>query len=69
MIAYIVALAAQSRLPTMGQLRLSAEAGLLMSYGPDIADLFRRAATYVDKIFTGRSRGTCLWSGRQSSSW
>jgi putative tryptophan/tyrosine transport system substrate-binding protein len=52
-LAQIVAFATQHRLPTMGQLRLSAEAGFLMSYGPDIADLFRRAATYVDKILHG----------------
>jgi putative ABC transport system substrate-binding protein len=52
-LAQIATFAAQSRLPTMGQLRLSAEAGFLMSYGPDIADLFRRAATYVDKILKG----------------
>jgi putative tryptophan/tyrosine transport system substrate-binding protein len=56
-LAQIAALAAQSRLPTMGQLRLSAEAGLLMSYGPDIAELFRRAATYVDKILHGAKPG------------
>jgi putative ABC transport system substrate-binding protein len=52
-LAQIAAFAAQHRLPTMGQLRLSAEAGLLMSYGPDIAELFRRAATYVEKILHG----------------
>jgi putative ABC transport system substrate-binding protein len=56
-LAQIVAFAAQNRLPTMGQLRLSAEAGFLMSYGPDIADLFRRAATYVDKILHGAKPG------------
>jgi putative tryptophan/tyrosine transport system substrate-binding protein len=56
-LAQIAAFAAQSRLPTMGQLRLSAEAGFLMSYGPDIADLFRRAATYVDKILKGTKPG------------
>jgi putative ABC transport system substrate-binding protein len=53
----IAAFAAQSRLPTMGQLRLSVEAGLLMSYGPDIAELFRRAATYVEKILHGAKPG------------
>jgi ABC-type uncharacterized transport system substrate-binding protein len=44
----IVALAAQHRLPAMYNWRDWAEAGGLMSYGPDFADLWRRAATYVD---------------------
>ena len=46
-------LAAKNRLPTVVPFRESVEAGGLMSYGPDLADLFRRAATYVDKILKG----------------
>jgi putative ABC transport system substrate-binding protein len=49
----IVDFAIKRQLPAIGQLRPSAEAGLLMSYGPDFADLFRRAAIYVDKIIKG----------------
>jgi putative tryptophan/tyrosine transport system substrate-binding protein len=41
------------RLPTITGLRLDAQAGSLMSYGPDYADLFRRAGDYVDKILRG----------------
>ena len=49
----LVDLAAKNRLPTVYSTRSYVEAGGLMSYGPDIADLFRRAATYVDKILKG----------------
>ena len=45
--------AAQSRLPSIFHLREFAEAGGLVSYGVDRSDLFRRAATYVDKILKG----------------
>ena len=46
-------LAAKNRLPAVYGLREYADAGSLMSYGPNTADLFRRAATYVDKILKG----------------
>ena len=47
----ILALAA--RLPTIHSLREYVEAGGLMSYGPNIPDLLRRAADFVDKILRG----------------
>ncbi len=42
-----------TRLPTIYGSRDYVDAGGLMSYGPDITDLFRRAADYVDKILRG----------------
>ncbi len=49
----LVDLATKNRLPTVYSFRGWAEDGGLMSYGPDLPDLFRRAATYVDKILKG----------------
>jgi putative ABC transport system substrate-binding protein len=46
-------LAVQHRLPTVSFQRLYPEAGALMSYGASFTDLYRRAATYVDKILKG----------------
>ena len=46
-------LALTHKLPTMFGPREHVEAGGLMSYGPDRADLYRRAAIYVDKILRG----------------
>ena len=45
------------RLPSIGLNRLYAEAGGLLSYGPDLKDNSRRAATYVDKILKGAKPG------------
>jgi putative ABC transport system substrate-binding protein len=50
-------LAIAHRLPTMFQIRDYAEAGGLMSYGADLADLYRRAAIPVDKILKGAKPG------------
>jgi putative ABC transport system substrate-binding protein len=49
----LVDLAAKNRLPVVYPQREFVDAGGFMSYGPDLADLFRRAATYVDKILKG----------------
>jgi putative tryptophan/tyrosine transport system substrate-binding protein len=51
--AWIVDFAAKRRLPVMYQLKEYVEAGGLMSYGTSITDIYRRAATYVDKILKG----------------
>ena len=50
--ARIASLAAASRLPTIYGLR-TAEAGGLLSYGPNLLEMFRSAAIYVDKILKG----------------
>ena len=49
----IIGLADRYRLPAMYQFRQFAAEGGLMSYGPDTADIFRRAASYVDRILKG----------------
>jgi putative tryptophan/tyrosine transport system substrate-binding protein len=49
----IAAFATQQHLPSVFAERESVVAGGLMSYGPSLPDLYRRAATYVDKILKG----------------
>jgi len=53
----IAELAAKHRLPAMYSLQRYVIAGGLMSYAPNRLDLFRRAATYVDKILKGANPG------------
>jgi ABC-type uncharacterized transport system substrate-binding protein len=49
----LVGLAGENRLPTMAEWVEFPEAGGLISYGPSFSDMFRRAATFVDKILKG----------------
>ena len=49
----IVAFATSNRLPSIHAFREAVDIGGLMSYGVNVADLFRRAAGYVDKILRG----------------
>jgi putative tryptophan/tyrosine transport system substrate-binding protein len=53
----LVDLAAKNRLPAVYPQREFVDAGGLMAYGPSLADLFRRAATYVDKVLRGAKPG------------
>ena len=53
----LVDLAAKNRLPTVFPYREFVDAGGLMAYGPNLADLSRRGATYVDKILKGAKPG------------
>ena len=55
--ARIATLALGMRLPTIFEFAVPVRAGELMSYGPDLAVLFRRAADYVDKILRGAKPG------------
>jgi putative ABC transport system substrate-binding protein len=56
--AQILDLVARSRLPAMYTFRSFVDAGGLMSYAPSLADIFRRAAGYVDKIVKGANPAT-----------
>jgi putative ABC transport system substrate-binding protein len=49
----IIALPARHRLPAVYYTRIWTEVGGLISYGPDILDLYRRSASYVDRVLRG----------------
>jgi putative tryptophan/tyrosine transport system substrate-binding protein len=53
----LVNLAAKNRLPALYAFREYVDAGGLMAYGPHLADLYRRAAGYVDRILKGAKPG------------
>ena len=64
----IIDLTAKNRLPAIYEDKIIVEDGGLMSYGPDITDLYRRAALLVDKILKAETPLNFPWSNRQSSS-
>ena len=65
----IITLAARYRLPAVYPFRYFALSGGLLSYGVDNADLYRRGASYVDRILKGdQVLPTCLCSSRPSLS-
>jgi putative tryptophan/tyrosine transport system substrate-binding protein len=67
--AEIASFAQKNRLPSMYGLGEYVDAGGLLSYGPNTLDIYRRAATYVDKILKEvQNRPICRWSDRRSSS-
>ena len=63
----IVELAVKNRLPAIYHQSEYVEDGGLMTYGVNISDLYRRAATYVDKILRAPSPPISPWSSQKSS--
>ncbi len=55
--AKVIAAASSLHIPTTYGLREFVQSGGLMSYGPDLADLYRRTAAYIDKIIKGAQPG------------
>jgi putative ABC transport system substrate-binding protein len=53
----IFALASRHRLPAVYSYRFFTADGGLLSYGPDLLDMYRRSATYIDRIFKGEKPG------------
>jgi putative tryptophan/tyrosine transport system substrate-binding protein len=66
--AHVADLAVESRLPATYPFLEFVEAGGLMTYSVSLNDLYRRAATYVDKILKAPSPPISPWSSRRSSS-
>jgi len=53
----VAELAAAQRLPALYELRSFTEAGGLVAYGPDLVEMYRRAASFVDRVFKGAQPG------------
>ena len=63
--ALIISLAAKHRLPTVYPYHYFTQDGGLMSYGADLVDQYRRAASYVDRILKGDKPAICRSSTHQ----
>jgi putative ABC transport system substrate-binding protein len=57
------ALAVKAGLPTIGGFRESAQAGLLIGYGPSLKELIEQAASYVERMFNGAQAGELPFQG------
>ena len=55
--AHIADLALKTRLPTISLFTLFPRSGGLMGYGPNFPEMWKRAATYVDRILKGAKAG------------
>jgi putative tryptophan/tyrosine transport system substrate-binding protein len=62
----IAALTLRYRLLTVNLVRIYVENGLLASYGPDFTEMYRRAASYVDRILQGEKPRDLPYSCRPS---
>ena len=66
----VAELAVKNRLPGISSFASWTDNGGILTYGPDRRAMYRRAATYVDKILKGRKAGRLAqWKRRPSSSW
>jgi putative ABC transport system substrate-binding protein len=68
-VGQIVALAARHRIPAIYAQREFAEVGGLMSYGFNVAEVYRELGRYAGRILTERNQRTCPSSSRPSSNW
>jgi putative ABC transport system substrate-binding protein len=67
--ASIISAAARNNVPAVYRYSFLAREGGLLSYGPDPANNYRRAATYVDRILRGANRAIYRCSFRRNTRW
>ena len=65
----IIELANRHKLPAMYGWREYADVGGLMTYGPNVAETLRRAASYVDRHYKGPALPNCRSNNRPNLNW